>query len=359
MNTKILAYHPERWHFLRPAREYNEFLQDNAHTYQDLIEDDGVLDLFLPWYERCGRNIFHLQPGLVELLASSSADDMTFAQLRSPYEALYLYWGRAGKVRTPNGFLFVDGAYVAFEDDNGELNLWVYLTTEYPEIDQARALPLPERLRRDCRGIDFSLFFAHPLATVKESLEDKFVNPYERMTEEEYDAAEQRLVDANIKEFPEFERAVNKTYAEAKAGWILPEKEILWRESATAAINLVVNALCYLAYDGREVDCRYPDNAPANLVRQALGANRKDAQRASSKLAAVGFRKVHICGESLKPRGQATHTGSAKSTHWRRGHWRHQAYGTGWQQRKLVWIMPVLVGRDEQPVAGHLYEVVH
>jgi hypothetical protein len=36
-------------------------------------------------------------------------------------------------------------------------------------------------------------------------------------------------------------------------------------------------------------------------------------------------------------------TGSAKSVHWRRGFLRNQAYGQGRQQRKLVWIEPVLV----------------
>ncbi|MFM6221155.1 MAG: hypothetical protein ACKPJH_12000 [Dolichospermum sp.] len=39
-------------------------------------------------------------------------------------------------------------------------------------------------------------------------------------------------------------------------------------------------------------------------------------------------------------------TGGAKSVHWRRGFLRNQAYGEGRQQRKLVWIEPVLVMGD-------------
>jgi hypothetical protein len=177
------------------------------------------------------------------------------------------------------------------------------------------------------------------------------------MTEEEYNAEERRLVEVNAKSFPEFKHANNKSYAEARASWSISEKDLVWRESASAAINLVVNALCYLAYDGREVVLRYPADTPDNLVRLTQDASRKVADRAHSKLATAGFRKVHICGESLRPKGVAAHGGDTKAAHWRRGHWRNQAHGRGWQQRKLVWIMPVLVGHDEAPSAGHLYVV--
>jgi hypothetical protein len=357
MNTKSLQYHPERWRFLRPAKEFNAFFQDNAHAHQYLTEDAASLDLLLPWYERCGRNIFHLQPGLVELLTNSCADDMTFSHLRSPYEALYLHWSRAAGILTPDGHLHVDGAYVAFEDDGGDLNLWIYLTTEFPDIAQALSMPLPDRIRMDCRGHDFSVFFAHRNATVRESIMDKFANPYGRMSEDEYIAEQERLIEVNAENFPEFKHANNMTYAEAKAGWILPEEDVIWRESAAAAVNLIVNALCYLAYENREVDYRYPDDTPGKLVKQTHEASRKAAARAESKLAAAGFRKVHICGESLRPAQEGLSTGATRSAHWRRGHWRHQAYGTGWQQRKLVWIMPVLVGTAEARVPGHIYEV--
>lgn len=361
MNTKTLLYHPERWRFLRPAKEYNAYFQNvQANESQELLEGEAALDLLLPWYERCGRNIFHLQPGLVELLGNSCADDMTFAGIHSPYEALYLHWGSAAGIRTPDGGLHVDGAYVAFDDDGGDLNLWVHLTTEYPDIAQAMSIPLVERIRKDCLGHDFSVFFAHRAATVRESVADKFVNPYERMTEDEYLNEQQRLVEANAEKFPEFKDANNRSYDEAKAAWCIPEKDVIWRESASAAINLIVNALCYLAYENREVVLRYPDDTPDNLVRQTLAANRKIAARAESKLSAAGFRRVHICGESLRPVGERGElpSGAIRPTHWRRGHWRHQAHGIAWQQRKLIWILPVLVGTAEPRIPGHIYEVV-
>jgi hypothetical protein len=34
---------------------------------------------------------------------------------------------------------------------------------------------------------------------------------------------------------------------------------------------------------------------------------------------------------------------SSPATHWRRGHWRQQACGQGYEQRKLVWIRPAIV----------------
>lgn len=31
--------------------------------------------------------------------------------------------------------------------------------------------------------------------------------------------------------------------------------------------------------------------------------------------------------------------------HWRKGHWRSQAYGPGWQEHRPIWIEPTLIGR--------------
>ncbi|MBD2629645.1 hypothetical protein H6G56_24900 [Anabaena variabilis FACHB-164] len=51
-------------------------------------------------------------------------------------------------------------------------------------------------------------------------------------------------------------------------------------------------------------------------------------------------RNYHFQRESVQTDGG---TGTGKSVHWRRGFLRNQPYGQGRQQRKLVWIEPVLV----------------
>ena len=44
--------------------------------------------------------------------------------------------------------------------------------------------------------------------------------------------------------------------------------------------------------------------------------------------------------------------------HWRRGHWRRPPYGEGRALRKLIWVMPMLVGAgDKDEPLGHLYLV--
>jgi hypothetical protein len=47
------------------------------------------------------------------------------------------------------------------------------------------------------------------------------------------------------------------------------------------------------------------------------------------------------------------------ATHWRRGHWRRQAFGPARSLRKLIWVMPVKVGSRDTADGdtGHLYLV--
>jgi len=86
--------------------------------------------------------------------------------------------------------------------------------------------------------------------------------------------------------------------------------------------------------------------------------------RAKSKLAALGYVPVHVCGKRIEEQrnriGIATLDHGHVASHWRRGHWRNQAHGPARSLRKLIWVMPVLVGanhRDDEPVTGHLYLV--
>lgn len=83
--------------------------------------------------------------------------------------------------------------------------------------------------------------------------------------------------------------------------------------------------------------------------------------RAKSKLTALGYVPVHICGKRVAE--QRTHQGIPAhghvATHWRRGHWRNQVHGPARSLRKLIWVMPVVVGSKhaDEPEAGHVYLV--
>ena len=128
-----------------------------------------------------------------------------------------------------------------------------------------------------------------------------------------------------------------------------------------AALQLVVNALCYVAAYPEDIDTVWPEGTPDSLKQKALHGKGKEQMRAKSKLTALGYVPVHICGKRVAE--QRTHRGIPAhghvATHWRRGHWRNQVHGPARSLRKLIWVMPVVVGSKhaDEPEAGHVYLV--
>lgn len=130
-----------------------------------------------------------------------------------------------------------------------------------------------------------------------------------------------------------------------------------------AALRLAINALCYLTAYPDDVRREWPDGTPDRLRLQATSGSEKERGRARSKLEALGYIPVHICGVGMTASESAGWRAplSLHTNHWRRGHWRQQAYGEKWSLRKLIWVMPVLVnaaqpgGEDGPP--GHMYLV--
>lgn len=125
------------------------------------------------------------------------------------------------------------------------------------------------------------------------------------------------------------------------------------------ALKFVINGLCYLSSPSKEINTRFPDDTPRGLLRK-LGPVKKQAEisRTTSKLASMGYRKVHFCGDALQKEYAGIPTGRELSAHWRRGHWRNQAYGESFSEHKLLWIMPTVVRNDKgEPALGHIYDV--
>lgn len=120
-----------------------------------------------------------------------------------------------------------------------------------------------------------------------------------------------------------------------------------------AAYRIAVN--CCLALTQYETRLR-DLNDTANLRRLAGAANPQKRDRARRLL--LGEPKVieftqdvlfhDTAGAAPGGGGAGEPTGRAVSTHWRRGHWRRQAYGprTADARHKLVFIKPVLVRAD-------------
>ena len=78
----------------------------------------------------------------------------------------------------------------------------------------------------------------------------------------------------------------------------------------------------------------------------------------------MGYAPVRLFGAEVGQRPPLEGTGGAGPTitaHWRRGHWRRQAFGPGRTERKLIRIRPVWVGAGPAGSAegepGRAYQV--
>jgi hypothetical protein len=59
------------------------------------------------------------------------------------------------------------------------------------------------------------------------------------------------------------------------------------------------------------------------------------------------YNGILVGPESLPSNAAAGGTGSGVAPHWRRGHFRMQAFGPGNQQRRLIFVAPVLIHAEQ------------
>lgn len=125
------------------------------------------------------------------------------------------------------------------------------------------------------------------------------------------------------------------------------------------ALRLVINGLCYITSYREEIKEQWPDETPKLILERMNKATKNSSrQKIRGELTALRYTKVNFCGRTIsKDNVELISAGREISAHWRRGHWRNQACGQGLQDRKLIWIMPVLVRKDkENPELGHIYK---
>lgn len=362
MDKRLLIYHPLRWRHIHHPYDLDDLYDElspeeleEAGLTKDQLQEvrtrhDG-LESVVEVFEEHGSNIFHLQPSLVEMFKNSSVDEICMDSLRTPFEMFYVYFGTASKLRLEGNDSYIDGAYVwnVSSACEGEVSFMITLTREL-DIEKASEVSFLKRFALDA-DFEFSIgAWKDSGVTVKEAFDEHFENPYVKMQREGFESLMASWAENN----PDWKPP--KTYEENVAEW---KPDAKYRDPAVhPALNLVFNAICYLAYEKREVVERYPEFAPERLVRQAINGNTaKERIRGRSKLESIGFRKVFFCGDTIEKRISQLRqeSGGEISPHWRRGHWRNQAHGVGLALRKMIWIEPVLVKEGFGETGGHLY----
>ena len=110
------------------------------------------------------------------------------------------------------------------------------------------------------------------------------------------------------------------------------------------AVFLIANLLAWLKHLPEDFEDGWPDGAPVRLVEQLKSGTAREQARARSKLWSTGFAPIKRVGVRFEREFQIERT---VSQHIRRGHWRNQAHGAGFSLRKLIWILPMIVGREK------------
>lgn len=376
----MLRYHPERYRVSRPFSRQVTTLYRRLAGRGDITVDglNEITKLFtsryneelagLPFEERpadtrfmmkeisyaityaqyClgGRNIFHFEPDIVEKFRNSDVDNVPVAAVKLPFGDFYMSFGRQEDLNLWNEGYFVDGAYIQGSAPGEPIH--IVLTTIRDDIN------LRDRydwIRHQDKYYSFLIDEDQTHSSFGEAIEA---------------ALGKQLKEKDMSGLPDMSgkydidgRSVqvrdNKKKSSMQEIWEMEFGFPVFRE----ALKLIINGLCYITTYKENIVNRWPEDTPELLLDRLKKATKHSSrQKVTSELTSKGYVKVNYCGRQVSGDNvEVVSAGSREvSSHWRRGHWRNQAYGPNLQEHKLIWIMPVLVRKDKgDPEQGHIY----
>lgn len=327
MHPSLLRYHPFRFQSFLSRPEWKdaslpgtpflttreilpaESLKPGPHWPIDPVYGTNAIDDMRLASARMsdeGFNIFDFSR-LTQLFENTSVDEIDLSLISPPMPCFYAHFGVDSSLPSPFPGIVIDGAYVThgIQTMHGSMGMQCVLVTaqeEQTDHTNDRLSSILPAIAHAC-PIEFALTSSVP---------------------------------------------DNLAFCAADDWW---EYASLWAPFLSKPVQVLFNSLCYLDYDERLVRMAYPDGTPERLARLSASPRSSEAKRATSKLEGLGFRRIYICGGSRSV-ATGSHGGISTATrhsHWRRGHWRHQPHGEGRRLRKLIWIMPTMVGHDEKP----------
>ncbi len=246
-------------------------------------------------FVQAGRQIMDFPPALIEMLAKTDVDDIPLDSIKTPYAAQYLYFGPQSNLELEPGW-FVDGAYVEIRGEPGDIRFTV--TASPVDRQQSRlwfVYPEPEYAQDfvgDYRKMDLATamdtVLSDRLSGLNETLHQSGGNITEQLHQDLAQSGEAmpkdiRVVDISSKLAGERLVQVNKRHP-------------IYHE----ALQLVVNSLCYITAYPDDIDTVWPEGTPASLRIKVETGKGKEVARAKSKLAALGYVPVHICGKKIE-----------------------------------------------------------
>ncbi len=289
-----------------------------------------------------GRQIFHFNNEISEQFRRTDIDEIKVGSLVFLYDVFYMSFGKQFDLKLDN-VSYVDGAYISVI---GRRNLQIVLTTLQDGYISGKSWILqPEK------------YYYLSL-----SLDERNANVGELANKALQEDLAERKQDYLANE-PALMKLEGVTVVNRRPETLATELEEVSNGYAVFwdALKLVINGLCYISAYREDIALRYPDNAPSDLLDKLQNPKKpKDIQRAASKLTSMGFTKINYCGQAFETLKNKDPKTKEVKTHWRRGHWRNQPYGSALLEKKLIWIMPVIVRKDRSESLvelGHIYMV--
>lgn len=374
-------YHPERYRISRPfSRQATAIYESREGTagVPSMKTLEAMTDLVIATYNRevenlpfeqrpqntsavmrecslithyaafcaTGRQIFHFTDEIAEQFRKTDVDDIPIETLKFPYSVFYMSFGRQPDLDLYNEERYVDGAYINVIENN---RLQILLTTVGAE-------PLFSAGRFDWfLRPDRYYYLAIPLSIRSQSIAALAESALQEDLQRKREALPKGNPTNVFGRAPGAVRHTNGLYSDLKD---LQTGYSTFKE----ALRLIINGLCYLSAYQEDIEVSWPEDTPSSILDKIrVEVKPKDIRRAISKLASMGFTKIHYCGREFERLRRSNNLNEIEiRPHWRRGHWRNQPFGPANSQRKLVWIMPVLVRKDKEGSVdkpGHIYLV--
>jgi len=296
---------------------------------------------------KAGRNIFDIDPILVDMFHHTDVGEIPLKTIKAPFENLYLHFGPQQSLSIFDGQAVIEGAYVILLPEL----LQVYLSTR--RVDGK----IPDTIGTQ----DFYYYLPIPMEsesiTVREALTRAIDNEVKAQlpSNEWRDVFTQAKAEAAV-------HGIHLTNSRGDSSKAAQEEVLDGANAFISAMNLVMNSLCYLTAYQSDIETEWPEEAPESLTRKAeSGKTEKERKRAESKLLPLGFTKIRFCRVMTNSDQASGRNEEIKPVraHWRRGHWRNQPVGPKDNKaHQLKWIRPTYVGKgDSSAISGHLYSV--
>ncbi len=115
------------------------------------------------------------------------------------------------------------------------------------------------------------------------------------------------------------------------------------REAMLAVVSYVVKQFLYMGLkNARRVEHNDHDDA----LKRAAGLGERKRAKLLKRTASL-YNAITVGPESRPSQATSCGGGASVAPHWRRGHFRMQPHGPGWQERKLIFVAPVLIHADQ------------